>query len=125
MSFAFTANAVGWFEIGSDDPQAVRAFYSDMFGWDFGDTSVPEYCTVQTAGTDPLPGGIMNTGGQTPNYATFYVVVDDVAAACLKAEQVGGKTLVPPTTTSDGLIFAQMVDPSGNRIGVLTPAPTV
>ena len=119
----FTTNAVGWFEIGTDDPKAVHDFYTDMFGWDFVDSSMAGYRMVTTAGTDSLPGGVMDTGGQTSNYATFYVVVDDVAAACAKAEQIGGKTLVPPTTVSGGLVFAQLVDPSGNRIGVLTPPP--
>ena len=82
----FTTNAVGWFEIGTDDPQAVRGFYSDMFGWDFNKTDAPEYCTVATAGSDPLPGGVLSTGGQTPNYAIFYIVAEDVPAACAKAE---------------------------------------
>jgi uncharacterized protein len=119
----FTTNAIGWFEIGTDDPQSTRGFYADLFGWSFSDTSMPEYSRVTTAGTDPLPGGIMNTAGQTPNYATFYIVVADVPAACAKAEQTGGKTLLQPTTTPDGLVFAQLLDPSGNRIGVLTPPP--
>ena len=119
----FTTNAVGWFEIATDDPKAVRGFYADMFGWQFTDSSMDGYRMVTTAGENALPGGVMDTGGQTPNYATFYVIVDDVAAACAQAEQIGGKTLVPPTTIASGLMFAQLVDPSGNRIGVLTPPP--
>jgi uncharacterized protein len=114
-------NSVGWFEVGTDDPETTKRFYGEMFGWTFGQTNVPDYCTATTPGADALPGGVLNTGGRFPNYATFYIVVEDVNAALAKAEELGGKTLLPPTTTSDGLMSAQLHDPAGNQIGILTP----
>jgi predicted enzyme related to lactoylglutathione lyase len=50
------------------------------------------------------------------------VLVADVAAAATKAEEQGGKILVPPTTTPDGLRYAELTDPAGNHFGVFTPA---
>src|ERR671914_820053 len=93
-------NSVAWFEIGADDPDAIERFYGELFG-----------C-------------VMSTGGRFPNYAAFYVVVEDVAATVAKAERLGAKALLPPTTAPDGLVFAQLHDPSGNQIGLFTPAPT-
>jgi hypothetical protein len=61
--------------------------------------------------------------GRFPDYATFYVVVEDVAATLAKAESLGGKVLVPLTTSPGGLVFAQLSDSAGNRFGVFTPAP--
>jgi hypothetical protein len=51
------------------------------------------------------------------------VLVQDVAAICAQVEQLGGKVLVPSTTTKDGLVFAHVHDPAGNHFGVFTPPP--
>ncbi|HEY7488788.1 MAG TPA: VOC family protein [Streptosporangiaceae bacterium] len=119
-------NSVGWFEIGTDNPEAAERFYGELFGWSFEkDDTDPnmEYRMVTTPGAERASGGIMSTGGKFPNYATFYVVVEDVAATVAKAERLGAKALLPPTTTPAGLVFAQLHDPAGNQIGVFTPPP--
>jgi predicted enzyme related to lactoylglutathione lyase len=51
------------------------------------------------------------------------VVVPDVAAVCAQVERLGGKVLVPPATSKDGLVFAGLHDPAGNHFGVFTPPP--
>jgi uncharacterized protein len=120
-------NTVDWFEIGTDDPEAAQRFYGELFGWSFKKDetdSTMDYRMITAAGADRPSGGILGTGGQFPNYATFYVVVEDVAATVAKAERLGAKALVPPTTAPDGLVFAQLHDPAGNQIGIFTPAPT-
>ena len=35
------SNDVNYFEIGSPDAQASRAFYGGLFGWTFGEPSMP------------------------------------------------------------------------------------
>ena len=100
---------------------------TELFGWSFQkdetDTTM-DYRITTAAGADRPSGGILNTGGKFPSYATFYVVVEDVAARVAKAERLGAKALLPPTTAPNGLVFAQLHDPAGNQIGIFTPAPT-
>ena len=74
-------------------------------------------------GADAPSGGIFDTGGEFPDHAIFMVVVQDVAAVCAQVERLGGKVLVPPTTSKDGLVFADLHDPAGNHFGVFTPPP--
>ena len=76
-----------------------------------------------TPGADAPSGGIFDTGGEFPDHAIFMVVVPDVAAVCAQVERLGGKVLVPPTTSKDGLVFADLHDPAGNHFGVFTPPP--
>lgn len=119
-------NSVAWFEIGSADPDVAQRFYGELFGWTFqrdDSDDTMDYRMVTAPGAERPSGGLMNTGGKFPNYATFYVVVEDVAATVAKAERLGAKALLPPTTTPNGLVFAQLHDPSGNQIGIFTPAP--
>jgi hypothetical protein len=119
-------NTVDWFEIGTDDLEAAQRFYGGLFGWSFQkdetDTTT-DYRLITAAGADRPSGGILSTGGKFPNYATFYVVVEDVAATVAKAERLGAKALLPPATSPNGLVFAQLHDPAGNQIGIFTPAP--
>ena len=112
-----TVNGVDWFQIGAEDPAAAEAFYAGVFGWTFtGDGT--GYRLITT------PGGAAPSGGlaEAPAHAVFYVTVADTGEACRRIEEAGGKVLTPPTAT-DGLSFAHVLDPAGNRFAVFTPAP--
>ena len=116
-------HGIGWFEVGTDDPAGAERFYGELFGWTFADdeSSDMPYRIVTTPAEGSIKGGIVGHGGQLPNYAVFYVVVDDVADACRRAETSGGKVLVPATSAPNGLVFAHLQDPAGNQPGIYTP----
>jgi len=118
---------VTWFEIGTDDPATARSFYGALFGWQFA----PEgpYTLISTVEGDQPSGGIQDTSTPQPDgtprsYAVPYVQVPDVAAACARVEQLGGKVLVPATTAPNGIVVAHMTDPAGNHVGLWTPPPS-
>jgi uncharacterized protein len=114
-------NTVTWFQIGTDEPAAAREFYGGLFGWSFGPYAATEsYEMISFPGAGRPSGGIMHTAGGAENHATFFVLVEDVAAVCARAEQLGGKVLNPPADLN-GLVFADLLDRSGNRFGVFTP----
>ncbi|HEV2780717.1 MAG TPA: VOC family protein [Actinophytocola sp.] len=114
---------VGWVQVGTDDPEGARRFYGELFGWTFtpDPNSGGRYDLITFPGAAEPAGGIADTGGELPNHAIFLVVVADVGAAVAEAERLGGKVLVPPTTTPTGLVFADLLDPSGNHFGVYAP----
>lgn len=119
-------NGIGWFEIGTDQPAAAERFYGEVFGWTFADDDSSSaggtaYRMVTTPDPNGLRGGLFPTGGTVPNYAIFMMLVADTPETCRKAEAAGGKVLVAPQATPDGLTFAHLLDPSGNHIGVFTP----
>src|SRR5262245_1224541 len=97
-------NAVEWVEFGTDKPEEAKRFYGELFGWTY--SSGGQYSEVTTPGAPHTTGGIFNTGGKFPSYTVFYVTVEDVPATIAKAEALGAKTLMPPQTTADGLVFA-------------------
>ena len=112
---------VGWFEIGTPDPDRAERFYGSLFGWTFErDPNAPMDYRIISAGVGP-GGGIANTGGQMPNYAVFIVEVADVAAVCVQAAAEGGSVTVEPVTADTGLVFAHITDPDGNHFGVFSP----
>lgn len=109
-------NVVNYFEIGSADPEAARAFYGDLFDWTFGDPSPVDYRMVNAD-----QGGLWASnavGGGS--WAIFYVMVDDVRTAIARAEELGA-TVVVPHTDNGPIEFAHLLDPEGNRFGVWKP----
>src|SRR5512143_4198324 len=121
------------FEIIGRDPEKLRSYYRDLFGWEH-DTSSPVAEAVSQPGqygfiernTTPdgvgIPGGV----GGGPGYRAhtiFYVGVPNVAAALQKAVSLGGQRVLGPVKNPGGhLVVAHFVDPEGNLIGLAGPA---
>ena len=115
------SNTVTWFEIGAPDVEAAQAFYGPLFGWTFAPDD--GYTLISAAGAAGPSGGIFHTGGNIPPYAVFVVKVDDVAATCAHAEQLGGKVVVAPMTTGDGMVVGYLTDPNGSLFALFSPKP--
>jgi predicted enzyme related to lactoylglutathione lyase len=114
------------FEIIGRDPEKLRSYFGELFGWEFdvGDAtteSVSErgnygFVDETTAG-DGINGGVGGGEGYERR-VLFYVTVPDVEAALEDAESLGGKRLMGPEGTPGKLVVGQFADPEGNRIGV-------
>jgi predicted enzyme related to lactoylglutathione lyase len=115
--------SIGWIQVGTDDPDGAKRFYGDLLGWTFeaDPNGGGRYHLITTPGGERPSGGIADTGGESPNHAIFLAIVSNVATTVAEAERLGGKVLTPPTTTPTGLVFADLLDPSGNHFGVFTP----
>lgn len=114
---------VGWFEIGSNDPQGVQEFYGGLFGWSFSPDELPGYTIIKTGEGHAIGGGISDARDRSSAYAIFCVQVEDVAATCARAEELGAKVIVAPASTDDGLVFAHLRDREGSHFGVFSPPP--
>ncbi|MBV9795186.1 MAG: VOC family protein [Actinobacteria bacterium] len=125
-------NPVVHFEIIGQDPQKLRDYFAELFGWRF-DTSAPvaeavsepsDYGFIDRVTTPDgggIPGGI-GGGARYPSHTIFYVGVPDVEAALAKAERLGGKRQLGPARAPTGLVIGHFTDPEGNLIGVAGPA---
>ncbi|MVU83561.1 VOC family protein [Nocardia sp. ET3-3] len=118
-------NTVAWFQVGSDEPERVKEFYGSLFGWNFAADPDEDgtYDLVTYPGSDMPAGGIAHTDDPSGNHAIFYVLVADVPAVLAAAEQAGGKVDQQPVTAKNGLVFAKILDTSGNAFGVFSPPP--
>jgi len=122
------AQPVVHFEIIGKDPENLRNYFSELFGWQF-DTSSPVAEAVSESAnygfvdriTTPdgggIPGGIGGGAGY-PAHVVFYVGVPNVAAALAEAEQLGRKRQLGPERAPTGLVIGHFTDPEGNLIGV-------
>jgi predicted enzyme related to lactoylglutathione lyase len=118
------------FEIIGRDPESLRSYYGELFGWQF-DTSGPVAKAVSDAGNygfvaptttgddgAGIPGGV-GGGEDYDAHVIFYVGVPDVEAALQKAESLGGsRTMGPERAPGTNLVVAHFTDPEGHLIGL-------
>lgn len=100
------------FEVIGQNPQKLRNYYGELFGWQY-DTNSPVAAAISEAGNygfinhNPtnngigIPGGV-GGGAEYSGYAIFYVGVPDVEAALQKAEALGGTRIMGPERTRMG-----------------------
>ena len=101
---------VAFFEIVSPDHERAQKFYRELFGWQVAaDPAMGGYGLVDTAaGEGAIGGGIGPGEGPGEKGVKIY-----------RAEQLGGKRLVPPTDLpGDFGRFAVFTDPDGNQVGL-------
>jgi predicted enzyme related to lactoylglutathione lyase len=119
------ANPVVHFEIIGKNPERLRNYFGELFGWQF-DTSAPVseavseptgYGFVDRIDGTGIPGGVGGGAGY-PVHVIFYVGVPDVEAALAKAERLGGERRLGPERAPTGLVIGHFTDPEGNLIGV-------
>lgn len=134
---------IWWAELRTRDPQKTQAFYSSVFGWTPKVEAQGEASDqANTAANTPA-----STGGQQP-YTIFtangqevagaeaippnasadarpgwltYVQVADVDEAARKALENGGKIIQLPVDVPSVGRMAEIEDPEGNRVGLVSP----
>jgi predicted enzyme related to lactoylglutathione lyase len=112
------------FEIYTDDPEAVRPFYQDVFGWKIEKFQGPVEYWLVTTGDDKEPG--INGGLTRPREGQSRGTLNTIAVSSLdqsikKIEQRGGKICVPKMAIPSVGWLAYADDPVGNVFGVIQP----
>jgi uncharacterized protein len=104
-------------EIRSEDPDATRAFYADLFDWKVAsEGAFPGYSFVDT-GAEGGPATAIGPRQGAEDEVLFFVAVDDVAATLRKAEQLGG-SIVQSAQEVPGVTFGVFADAQGHKVGV-------
>jgi uncharacterized protein len=110
--------ALCWNELATSDVVRAKAFYGDLFGWQY-QTDEGGYTTIQSGGAPN--GGIRaqteRERGVPPSWLPYFTVAsaDDTA---VRAERAGGRILAPITGNSTGR-YAMLADPQGAAFAVL------
>ena len=112
------------FEIIGKDGDALKRYYSELFGWEIDDDNPMKYGVVQRDGNTNADGiGIAGGVGAGPEgydgHVTFYIEVPDVEESLAKAESLGGTRMMGPDEVMEGLVIGLFNDPQGNLIGVV------
>ena len=118
-----------WTEIATDNLEASKTFYAEVFGWQYKNGDVPDadfqYLEFGTDSEKPS-GGMFEMkpefyGGETPKpHRNIYVSVDDVDETASKAFDLGGTIVSPPADVPNVGRFCQIKDPTGAEFFIIT-----
>ena len=112
--------AMAWNELATPDPEASRAFYGALFGWEFVPEGPPGYSLIRNQGRSN--GGIlpmteewrMPDGTPVPSHWAVYFSVADLDSSLAKVKALGGE-VVYETMEAPGVgRFNVVRDPSGS-----------
>jgi uncharacterized protein len=104
--------ALCWNELATTDPERAGAFFAHLLGWEY-ETDEGGYVSIMNAGR--LNGGMRKLAererGIPPSWL-LYFTVENAEDAARRAEERGGRRLVPITETRVGR-FTVLADPQG------------
>jgi predicted enzyme related to lactoylglutathione lyase len=109
------------FEVVGKDPNALRAYYGELFGWKFSEPMGPtDYSVLEEQ--EGIGGGVGAGPEGYPGHVTFYVQVEDVGRSLEQAEGLGGKKMMGPDEVPGvGIVIGLFSDPEGHVIGLMSP----
>jgi hypothetical protein len=113
------------FEIPAKNPQKLRKFYVEVFGWKFRNSAAQnmQYWIIDT-GTKHVPGvtGGMYKKGSENQTLVNYIGTPDINESIKVIERAGGHITVGNKEIKGHGITAVGTDPEGNAIGLFEPA---
>lgn len=116
-----------WYELMTTDAAAAKAFYGEVMGWSARDASMPgmAYALFSAelsfvAGVLDLPPEAIRTGAM-PRWLG-YVEVEDVDAAALRVQELGGGVQVAPKDIPTISRFSIVTDPQGAALALFKGA---
>ncbi len=114
-------NEISHFEIPAKNPDRLRKFYSDVFGWKFKNSAAKnmQYWNI-TTGTKHIPGvnGGMYKKGSKNQTPINYVSTHDINVSIAEVERAGGHITVGKKGVPNHGFTAIGTDPEGNSIGL-------
>jgi predicted enzyme related to lactoylglutathione lyase len=113
---AIMAGDLGYFTIPVADLERGKAFWGDLFGWQFDPANTSE-SYAHVANTTP-PGGLHAAAGSSPN---VWFTVDDIDVAVARVRELGGHADEPQQSASGWSTACR--DDQGTSFNLWQPAP--
>jgi len=116
-----------WVDLTTPDPEAAKAFYTGLFGWEADDQPIDmggTYTMLQLEGKNVAGLGEMQPDMKTQGMPAFwasYVKHDDVDSIAAKMTEAGGTVMFPPMDVMDSGRMTMGMDPTGAAFGVWQP----
>jgi predicted enzyme related to lactoylglutathione lyase len=115
----YAPGTVCWIDLGTADPDATQAFYSNLFGWTVEHTDPSGYRLCA------LDGDLVAAFGRAEDpglpYWSTNISVDDIAAATQQFAAAGAEIVLPPSPAGPPGDYAVIRDPVGAPLSLWQP----
>lgn len=110
-----------WLDLATPDLEKAKAFYQQLFGWDYFDTGADfgHYNMAMVQGRNVAGIGLIwPPDSPQPSTWTIYFASDDATADVARVKALGGQVMVEPMEIADSGSMAICVDPTGAAFGL-------
>jgi predicted enzyme related to lactoylglutathione lyase len=117
---SYAAGSPSWVDLMTSDPEAARAFYRELFGWELevGPAETGHYTIARLRGHSVAGLGGEPARDGMPTAWTTYLASDDVDATVGRITEAGGQLLMEPLDVMDQGRMAIAADPTGAVFGL-------
>jgi predicted enzyme related to lactoylglutathione lyase len=116
---SYAPGTPSWVDLYTSDPEGARAFYGQLFGWEFdiGPEEAGFYTICRVRGLSVARLGQAMQEGM-PTVWTTYIATDDVEATMQRVVEAGGEALMGPIDVMDQGRLAIASDVTGAVFGI-------
>jgi uncharacterized protein len=118
---SYAPGTFSWVELVTSDAHAAKAFYSDVFGWEYRDTPIGDGMVYSTALVDGRAAGALYASTEQPPHWNCYVTVESVDEAARQAGELGANVMAEPFDVMDVGRMAVIADPTGAALALWEP----
>jgi hypothetical protein len=120
---SYTHGTFCWTDLSTTDPEAAKAFYCGLFGWEYEDMPAGEgmtYTMLRQNGNFVAALAEVMQPGQPAAWMS-YVSVDNVDATSARALELGASALMEPFDVLEAGRMAILQDPTGAVFALWQP----
>ena len=110
---SYAPGTFSWVELVTGDADAAKAFYAEVFGWEYRDHPIDDGIVYSTALVDGKAAGALFASADQPPHWNCYVTVASVDEATRRAGELGASVTAEPFDVMDIGRMSVIADPTG------------
>jgi predicted enzyme related to lactoylglutathione lyase len=118
---SYAPGTFSWVELVTSDADAAKAFYTEVFGWDYFDNPIGDGMVYSTALVDGKAAGALFASAEQPPHWNSYVTVASVDETARRAGELGANVMAEPFDVMDVGRMAVIADPTGAALCLWEP----
>jgi predicted enzyme related to lactoylglutathione lyase len=117
---SYPPGTFSWAELATSDADAAKAFYANVFGWEYRDAPIPDGSVYTTALRDGKEVGALFSANEPPHW-NCYVTVESADRSAERAGELGATIAAAPFDVMDVGRMAVIVDSVGAALCLWEP----
>ena len=122
---SYPPGTFSWAELATSDADAAKAFYADVFGWDYRDTPIGDGMVYTTALVDGQAARALYATADQPPHWNCYVTVESADDATRRAGELGANVMAEPFDVMDVGRMSVIADPTGAALCLWEPRTNI
>jgi predicted enzyme related to lactoylglutathione lyase len=118
---SYAPGTFSWVELVTSDADAAKAFYTEVFGWEYFDNPMGDGMVYTTALVDGKAAGALFASSEQPPHWNSYVTVASADEATRRAGELGASVIAEPFDVMEVGRMSVIADPTGAALCLWEP----